>query len=47
MTLLHLTILGDSHSLELSFRQPLFKTPTEEFALGLTISQQESKTSLL
>lgn len=42
-----LDILGDSHSLELSFRQPLFQIPTEEFALGLTISQQESKTSLL
>ncbi|MCC5613755.1 ShlB/FhaC/HecB family hemolysin secretion/activation protein [Nostoc sp. CHAB 5836] len=42
-----LDILGDSHSLELSFRQPLFQTPTEEFALGLTISQQESQTSLL
>jgi hemolysin activation/secretion protein len=42
-----LDILGDSQSLELSLRQPLLQTPRQEFALGLTFSQQQSKTSLL
>ncbi|MBD2592941.1 ShlB/FhaC/HecB family hemolysin secretion/activation protein [Nostoc spongiaeforme FACHB-130] len=42
-----LDILGDSQSLELTLRQPLLQTPRQEFALGLTFSQQESKTSLL
>ena len=42
-----LDILGDSQSLELTLRQPLLQTPREEFALGLTFSHQESKTSLL
>ncbi|BAZ51632.1 surface antigen D15 domain-containing protein [Nostoc sp. NIES-4103] len=42
-----LDILGDSQSLELTLRQPLLQTPKEEFALGLTFSHQESKTSLL
>ncbi len=42
-----LDILGDSYSFELSLRQPLFQTPAQEFALGLTLSQQQSKTSLL
>ncbi|HEY9804917.1 MAG TPA: ShlB/FhaC/HecB family hemolysin secretion/activation protein [Leptolyngbyaceae cyanobacterium] len=42
-----LDILGDSQSLEITLRQPLLQTPRQEFALGLTFSQQESKTSLL
>ncbi len=40
-------ITGDSYYLELGFRQPIFQTPTQEFALGFTISRQESKTKLL
>jgi hemolysin activation/secretion protein len=40
-------ITGDSRRYELSFRQPLHLTPTQEFALGLTASRQESKTQLL
>lgn len=42
-----LDILGDSQSLEITLRQPLLQTPRQEFTLGLTFSQQESKTSLL
>ncbi|MEH1797291.1 ShlB/FhaC/HecB family hemolysin secretion/activation protein [Nostoc sp.] len=42
-----LDILGDSYFVELSYRQPLLLTPTQEFALGLTASRQQSKTSLL
>ncbi|MDJ0619231.1 MAG: ShlB/FhaC/HecB family hemolysin secretion/activation protein [Calothrix sp. MO_192.B10] len=40
-------ITGDSYYLELGFRQPIFQTPTKEFALGITLSRQESKTELL
>jgi hemolysin activation/secretion protein len=40
-------IKGDSFYLEISYRQPLLETPTEEFALGLTLSRQESQTQLL
>jgi hemolysin activation/secretion protein len=42
-----LDILGDSQSLEITLRQPLLQTPRQEFAIGLTLSQQQSKTSLL
>ncbi|MGF1936916.1 MAG: ShlB/FhaC/HecB family hemolysin secretion/activation protein [Nostoc sp. ChiQUE02] len=42
-----LDILGDSQSLEITLRQPLLQTPRQEFAIGLTFSQQQSKTSLL
>ncbi|WP_230966271.1 ShlB/FhaC/HecB family hemolysin secretion/activation protein [Nostoc sp. NZL] len=42
-----LDILGNSESFELTLRQPLLQTPRQEFALGLTFSQQQSKTSLL
>lgn len=42
-----LSILGDSEAWEVSLRQPVYQTPTQEVALGLTFSQQESKTSLL
>ncbi len=40
-------ITGDSFYLELGFRQPILQTPTREFALGFTLSRQESKTKLL
>lgn len=39
-------ITGDSHYYELSLRQPIIQTPTKEFALGLTVSRQESQTTL-
>ncbi|MBD2563812.1 MULTISPECIES: ShlB/FhaC/HecB family hemolysin secretion/activation protein [Nostoc] len=42
-----LDILGNSESFELTLRQPLLQTPRQEFAIGLTFSQQQSKTSLL
>lgn len=42
-----LDITGDSYYLELSFRQPIIQTPSQEIALGLTASRQESKTKLL
>ncbi|AFZ61387.1 MULTISPECIES: ShlB/FhaC/HecB family hemolysin secretion/activation protein [Anabaena] len=40
-------ITGDSFFVELSYRQPLVLTPNEELAVGLTLSRQESKTTLL
>ncbi len=40
-------ITGDSYYLEIGFRQPIFQTPTKEFALGITASRQESQTKLL
>ena len=42
-----LNILGDSHYYELSLRQPLVQTPTQEFALGITASRRESDISSL
>ncbi|HEY9851214.1 MAG TPA: ShlB/FhaC/HecB family hemolysin secretion/activation protein [Leptolyngbyaceae cyanobacterium] len=36
-----------SRDYELTFRQPIIQTPTQEFALGLTASRRESKTTLL
>ena len=41
-----LNITGDYRYLELSLRQPLWQSPTEEFALGLTASRQESDSFL-
>ncbi|MBD1849140.1 ShlB/FhaC/HecB family hemolysin secretion/activation protein [Cyanobacteria bacterium FACHB-502] len=41
-----LEISAISRYYELTFRQPLSQTPTEEFALGLTASRQESETEL-
>ncbi|MBW4623272.1 MAG: BamA/TamA family outer membrane protein [Cyanosarcina radialis HA8281-LM2] len=40
-------ITGDSNYLELGFRQPIVETPTQELALGLSLSRQTSKTTLL
>lgn len=41
-----LNITGDSYYLELGFTQPIIQTPTQELALGLTASRQQSKTKL-
>ena len=41
-----LDITSDSSYYEVTIRQPIFQSPTEEFALGLTVSQQESQTEL-
>ena len=42
-----LDITGDSLYLDLSFRQPIIETPSQELALGITASRAESKTTLL
>ena len=41
-----LNINSNSRYYELTFRQPVFQTPTEEFALSLTASRQESEATL-
>jgi len=43
----HLNSPGNSQSWEITLRQPLLQTPKQEFALGLTFSQQDRKTSFL
>ncbi len=40
-----LDIHSDSRYYELTFRQPIVQTPTQEFALGLTASRRESDIS--
>ncbi|MFB8792618.1 MAG: ShlB/FhaC/HecB family hemolysin secretion/activation protein [Potamolinea sp.] len=40
-------IESNSRYYELSIRQPLFQSPTEEFAIGVTATRQESESSLL
>ena len=40
-------INSDSRYYELSLRQPLVQTPTQELALGLTAARRESETELL
>ncbi len=42
-----LDIEGDSLYLDLSFRQPIIETPSQELAFGITFSRQESQTSVL
>ncbi len=42
-----LDIEGNSPYFELSFRQPVIQTPTQELALGITAARQESSTQLL
>lgn len=42
-----LDIDASSRYYELSLRQPLMQTPSEEFAVGVTASRQESETSVL
>lgn len=41
-----LGISSDSFYYDLTVRQPLYQTPTTEFALGLTLSREESQTRL-
>lgn len=40
-------ITGKYYYYQLSLRQPLFQSPTQEFAIGLTLSRQESQNFLL
>ncbi|MBW4508008.1 MAG: ShlB/FhaC/HecB family hemolysin secretion/activation protein [Scytonematopsis contorta HA4267-MV1] len=40
-------ITGDSFYVDIGYRQPILRTPTQELALGLTLSRQQSKTQLL
>jgi len=42
-----LDIQSDSRYYELTFRQPIIQTPTQEFALGLTASRRESEASYI
>ncbi|MCL6754592.1 ShlB/FhaC/HecB family hemolysin secretion/activation protein [Nostoc sp. CCCryo 231-06] len=42
-----LDIQSDSRYYELTFRQPIVQTPTQEFALGLTASRRESEASYI
>ncbi|MEH1870711.1 ShlB/FhaC/HecB family hemolysin secretion/activation protein [Nostoc sp.] len=42
-----LDIESASHYYELTFRQPIVQTPTQEFALGLTASRRESQASYI
>ncbi|MEO0541321.1 MAG: ShlB/FhaC/HecB family hemolysin secretion/activation protein, partial [Cyanobacteria bacterium P01_A01_bin.105] len=41
-----LDISSDSHYYELGWRHPFIETPTNDFAVGLTLSYQESQTRL-
>lgn len=40
-------IEGDSERYAITYRQPIYETPTRELALGLTLSHQQSQTSVL
>lgn len=40
-------ITSKSRSLEVTLRQPLFRSPSQEFVLGLTASREESDTAVL
>ncbi|MEG4587040.1 ShlB/FhaC/HecB family hemolysin secretion/activation protein [Microcoleus sp. MOSTC5] len=42
-----LEIVGKSNRYELAYRQPLYQTASQEFALGISGSLQESQTTLL
>lgn len=42
-----LDIKSDSYYLELTGRQPIIRTPTQEFALGLTLSTRRTRTTFL
>ncbi len=41
-----LNIQSESYYLELTGRQPIIRTPTQEFALGLTLSTRRTRTTL-
>ncbi|MGJ5676491.1 MAG: ShlB/FhaC/HecB family hemolysin secretion/activation protein [Nostochopsis sp.] len=40
-------ITGNYYYIDLNVRQPIIQTPTQEFALGLTLSRQQSENRLL
>lgn len=42
-----LDIESNSHTYELTFRQPIIQTPRQEFSLGLGATKRDSQTSLL
>ncbi|MCA1995575.1 MAG: ShlB/FhaC/HecB family hemolysin secretion/activation protein, partial [Coleofasciculus sp. S288] len=42
-----LDIDSESHYFDITYRQPIIQTPTEEFTLGLTASRRDSKTVFL
>jgi hemolysin activation/secretion protein len=42
-----LDIISDSRYYELTLRQPVIQTPSQEFSFGVTASRRESETSLL
>jgi hemolysin activation/secretion protein len=42
-----LDIESETRQYELSYRQPLYQTPTEDFTIGVSFSRGESETSLL
>ncbi|MEC4893566.1 MAG: ShlB/FhaC/HecB family hemolysin secretion/activation protein [Oscillatoria sp. PMC 1050.18] len=42
-----LDIISESRTYQLSYRQPVYRTPNTEFAVGVTGTLQESETSLL
>jgi len=42
-----LDIISASRSYEITFRQPLIQTPTQELALGFTASHRQSETAIL
>lgn len=42
-----LDITGNSSRYELTYRQPLYRTPTQEFALGISATHQDSQTTIL
>ncbi|MCV3212670.1 ShlB/FhaC/HecB family hemolysin secretion/activation protein [Plectonema radiosum NIES-515] len=42
-----INIVGDYFYVDLSYRQPIIETATEELALGLTLSREQSQTQLL
>jgi hemolysin activation/secretion protein len=42
-----LDITGDSRYFDLTYRQPILQTPSQELALGLTAAREESETTLL
>ena len=40
-------ITSDAKTYQLTFRQPIYQKPSQEFALGLTLARRESQTSIL
>ena len=42
-----LDITGESRRYSFTFRQPIYQTPTQDLALGLTLSRENSETTIL